>query len=90
LHLCWSSLADRCGAVQSGTLGASSEEALDGIIGFGQENSSVLSQLAASQKVKKIFSHCLDNIRGGGIFAIGELVEPKVRTTPLVPNMYVH
>ncbi|KEH42941.1 putative nepenthesin [Medicago truncatula] len=82
-----SSIIFGCGAVQSGTLGASSEEALDGIIGFGQENSSVLSQLAASRKVKKIFSHCLDNIRGGGIFAIGELVEPKVRTTPLVPNM---
>lgn len=84
------SLADRCGAVQSGLLGSSNEEALDGIIGFGQANSSVLSQLAASRKVKKIFSHCLDTIRGGGIFAIGELVEPKVSTTPLVPNMYVH
>ena len=70
-------------------MSSSSEEALDGIIGFGQSNSSVLSQLAASGKVKKIFSHCLDNIRGGGIFAIGEVVEPKVSTTPLVPRMYV-
>jgi hypothetical protein len=71
-------------------MSSSNEGALDGIIGFGQANSSVLSQLAASRKVKKIFSHCLDNIRGGGIFAIGELVEPKVSTTPMVPNMYVH
>ncbi|XP_020210584.1 aspartic proteinase-like protein 2 [Cajanus cajan] len=82
-----SSIIFGCGAVQSGTLASSSEEALDGIIGFGQANSSVLSQLAASGKVKKIFSHCLDNIRGGGIFAIGEVVEPKVSTTPLVPKM---
>ncbi|XP_047157715.1 aspartic proteinase 36-like [Vigna umbellata] len=82
-----SSIIFGCGAVQSGTLGSSSEQALDGIMGFGQANSSVLSQLAASGKVKKIFSHCLDNIRGGGIFAIGEVVEPKVSTTPLVPRM---
>ncbi|XP_061342572.1 aspartic proteinase 36-like [Gastrolobium bilobum] len=82
-----SSIIFGCSNVQSGTLGASSEGALDGIIGFGQANSSVLSQLAASGKVKKVFSHCLDTIRGGGIFSIGEVVEPKVNTTPLVPKM---
>ncbi|CAL0316646.1 unnamed protein product [Lupinus luteus] len=82
-----SSIIFGCGDVQSGTLGSSSEQAIDGIMGFGQANSSVLSQLAASGKMKKIFSHCLDNIRGGGIFAIGEVVEPKVKTTPLVPKM---
>ncbi|KAK7269058.1 hypothetical protein RIF29_21773 [Crotalaria pallida] len=82
-----SSIIFGCGSVQSGTLGSSTQEALDGILGFGQANSSVLSQLAASGKVKKIFSHCLDNIRGGGIFAIGEVVDPKVKTTPLVPKM---
>ncbi|KAK6911129.1 Xylanase inhibitor, N-terminal [Dillenia turbinata] len=74
-----------CGAIQSGGLGSSST-ALDGLIGFGQANSSVLSQLASSGKVKKIFSHCLDSIHGGGIFAIGEVVQPKVGTTPLVPK----
>lgn len=79
---------DRCGGKQSGALG-STNEALDGILGFGQANSSVLSQLAASGKVKKIFSHCLDNIHGGGIFALGEVVEPKVNTTPLVSGQYV-
>ncbi|XP_045799189.1 aspartic proteinase 36-like isoform X4 [Trifolium pratense] len=45
-----SSVVFGCGAKQSGTLGSSSDEALDGIIGFGQSNSSVLSQLAASGK----------------------------------------
>lgn len=74
-----------CGARQSGELGSSSE-ALDGILGFGQANSSLISQLASAGKVKKMFSHCLDGVNGGGIFAIGELVQPKLNTTPLVPN----
>ncbi|XP_062084130.1 aspartic proteinase 36-like [Humulus lupulus] len=74
-----------CGAKQSGELGTSSE-ALDGILGFGQANSSMLSQLALAGKVKKSFAHCLDTANGGGIFAIGEVVQPKVKTTPLVPN----
>lgn len=74
-----------CGAKQSGELGSSSE-ALDGILGFGQANSSMLSQLASSGKVKKEFAHCLDTINGGGIFAIGEVVQPQVNTTPMVPN----
>lgn len=80
--------SNRCGAKQSGELGSSSE-ALDGILGFGQANSSILSQLASAGKVKKKFAHCLDGINGGGIFAIGDIVQPKVKTTPLVPNMYV-
>nr|DAD37169.1 TPA_asm: hypothetical protein HUJ06_007810 [Nelumbo nucifera] len=74
-----------CGAKQSGDLGSSSA-ALDGILGFGQSNASMISQLASTGKVKKMFSHCLDNVNGGGIFAIGHVVQPKVKTTPLVPN----
>ena len=50
----------------------------------------MISQLAATGKVKKIFAHCLDSISGGGIFAIGEVVEPKLKTTPVVPNQYVY
>ncbi|CAO1939067.1 unnamed protein product [Urochloa humidicola] len=75
-----------CGAQQGGDLGTSNQ-ALDGIIGFGQANTSMLSQLAAAGKVKKIFSHCLDTINGGGIFAIGDVVQPKVKTTPLITDM---
>lgn len=74
-----------CGGRESGDLG-SADEALDGVIGFGKSNSSMISQLASSGKVKKMFAHCLDGINGGGIFAIGHVVEPKVNTTPLVPN----
>ncbi|KAF4346372.1 hypothetical protein G4B88_010067 [Cannabis sativa] len=74
-----------CGATQS-DLSLSGEEALDGILGFGKSNSSVISQLASSGRVKKMFAHCLDGTNGGGIFAIGHVVQPKVNMTPLVPN----
>ncbi|KAL3523311.1 hypothetical protein ACH5RR_016145 [Cinchona calisaya] len=74
-----------CSSQQSGELD-SSTEAVDGIIGFGQANSSIISQLALAGKVKKVFSHCLDGINGGGIFAIGEVVQPKLNSTPLVQN----
>ncbi|KAK9919233.1 hypothetical protein M0R45_027842 [Rubus argutus] len=76
-----------CGAKQSGALDKSSL-ALSGIIGFGQANSSMLSQLAAAGKVRKQFAHCLDNTKqGGGIWAIGEVVEPKIKNiSPMVPN----
>ncbi|CAO2820528.1 unnamed protein product [Amaranthus hypochondriacus] len=62
------------------------DEALDGILGFGKSNSSVISQLASSGQVKKMFAHCLDGGNGGGIFAIGTIVQPKVNTTPLIQN----
>ena len=80
----------RCGARQAGDLGSSNEdEALDGILGFGKSNLSIISQLASSGKVRKMFAHCLDGVNGGGIFAIGHVVQPKVNMTPLVPNQYV-
>ncbi|KVI07478.1 Aspartic peptidase [Cynara cardunculus var. scolymus] len=64
----------------------STQQALDGILGLGQANSSIISQLAMAKKVKKTFSHCLSGSTGGGIFAIGEVVEPKVNTTPIIPK----
>ncbi|PKI66910.1 hypothetical protein CRG98_012673 [Punica granatum] len=76
-----------CANKQSGDLGSGEDSAaLSGLMGFGQSNTSVLSQLASAGKVKKIFAHCLDSKQGGGIFTIGEVVEPKVKTTALVPN----
>ncbi|GFQ02809.1 aspartic proteinase-like protein 2 [Phtheirospermum japonicum] len=74
-----------CGAGQSGDL-RQSDDALDGILGFGKSNSSMLSQLASAGRVKKMFAHCLDGVNGGGIFAIGHVVQPLVNTTPLVPG----
>lgn len=81
-------LFGRCGARQSGDLESSNEEALDGILGFGKANSSLISQLASSGKVKKIFAHCLNGMSGGGIFAIGHVVQPKVNMTPLLADQY--
>ncbi|KAI3833562.1 hypothetical protein MKX03_004459, partial [Papaver bracteatum] len=57
------------GAKQSGHF-VTSTKALDGLLGFGQANTSMISQLAAAGKVKKMFAHCLDG--GGRIFAIGQ------------------
>ncbi|KMZ66836.1 Eukaryotic aspartyl protease family protein [Zostera marina] len=80
------SISFGCGAEQSGQLDGSSD-AVDGIFGFGQANSSMISQLAALGKVNKMFAHCLDTQNGGGgIFTIGNVVEPKLPTTPMVPN----
>ncbi|XP_019172088.1 PREDICTED: uncharacterized protein LOC109167522 [Ipomoea nil] len=73
----------RCSSEVSGLL-STARESSDGIIGFGQENSSFISQLMAQGKVKKIFSHCL-NRNGGGILAMGQVVQPKVKSTPLEP-----
>ena len=78
----------RCGASQSGNL-RNSEDALDGIIGFGKSNASVISQLASYGKVKKMFAHCLDGENGGGIFAIGHVVQPKVNSTRLIQDQSV-
>ncbi|CAJ1838641.1 unnamed protein product [Sphenostylis stenocarpa] len=75
-----------CGARQSGDLSSANEEALDGILGFGKANSSIISQLASSGKVKKMFAHCLNGVNGGGIFAIGHVVQPKVNMTPLLSD----
>ncbi|XP_042512191.1 aspartic proteinase 36-like isoform X2 [Macadamia integrifolia] len=74
-----------CGAVQSGDIG-SSDATLDGILGFGQTNTSMISQLASAGKVRRMFAHCLSGTKGGGMFAIGHVMEPKVKTTPLVPD----
>jgi len=48
----------------------------------------MISQLASSGKVKKMFAHCLNGVNGGGIFAIGHVVQPVVKMTPLIPDQY--
>ncbi|MCL7052092.1 hypothetical protein MKW94_008847 [Papaver nudicaule] len=79
------SIAFGCGIKQTGNL-VKSVGALDGILGFGASSTSMLSQLASSGKVKKKFAHCLDGKNDGGIFVIGDVVQPTLKTTPLVPN----
>ncbi|XP_051141175.1 aspartic proteinase 39-like [Andrographis paniculata] len=80
------SIAFGCSYKQSGDSSASSSQAVDGIVGLGQANTSILSQLAQAGKVRRVFSHCLDGRKGGGVFAIGEVAEPRFNSTPLVPN----
>ncbi|KAL5216712.1 hypothetical protein ABZP36_008113, partial [Zizania latifolia] len=82
-HLANTSIVFGCGYQQGGSLNTSNN-AVDGVIGFAKPNTTMLSQLAATGNTKKIFAHCLDTTKGGGIFVIGDVVEPKVKTTPLV------
>lgn len=80
---------NRCSVLQTGDL-TKSERAVDGIFGFGQQEMSVISQLASQGVAPRVFSHCLrgDN-SGGGILVLGEIVEPNIVYTPLVPSQYV-
>ncbi|GAV78028.1 Asp domain-containing protein [Cephalotus follicularis] len=75
-----------CSTSQTGDL-TKSDRAVDGIFGFGQQGLSVVSQLASQGITPNVFSHCLiGNDNGGGILVIGEIVEPNIVYTPLVPS----
>ncbi|KAK6920170.1 Xylanase inhibitor, C-terminal [Dillenia turbinata] len=59
----------------------------DGIIGLGHSEVSILSQLASSEEIPKIFSHCLMGEGfGGGVLLFGEILEPDLIYTPLVSS----
>ncbi|CAL9038883.1 aspartic proteinase 36 [Musa acuminata AAA Group] len=75
-----------CSNSQSGDL-MKSDRAVDGIFGFGQHELSVISQLSSIGVAPKVFSHCLKGSEnGGGILVLGEIVEPGIVYTPLVPS----
>ncbi|XP_042411832.1 aspartic proteinase 36-like [Zingiber officinale] len=75
-----------CSSSQSGDL-TKSDKAVGGIFGFGQNGLSVISQLSATGVVPSVFSHCLRGSEsGGGILVLGEIVEPGIVYTPLVPS----
>ncbi|KAL2536181.1 Eukaryotic aspartyl protease family protein [Forsythia ovata] len=75
-----------CSTSQTGDL-TKSDRAVDGIFGFGQQGLSVISQLFSQGVAPNAFSHCLkgDN-GGGGILVLGQIVEPNIVYTPLVPS----
>lgn len=76
-----------CSTAQTGNLNKSNR-AVDGIFGFGQQPLSVISQLSSQGVAPQAFSHCLrGDSKGGGILVLGEIVEPGMVYTPLVPNM---
>lgn len=68
-----------------------SDRAVDGIFGFGQQEMSVISQLSSQGIAPKVFSHCLrGDDTGGGILVLGEIVEPNIVYSPLIPSQYVY
>uniref|UniRef100_A0A453T0C4 Xylanase inhibitor N-terminal domain-containing protein n=1 Tax=Aegilops tauschii subsp. strangulata TaxID=200361 RepID=A0A453T0C4_AEGTS len=61
----------------------------DGILAFGQQQLSIISQLNSLGVSPKKFSHCLKGSEeGGGIFLLGEIVEPRLVFTPLAGPHY--
>ncbi|KAK7284950.1 hypothetical protein RJT34_19704 [Clitoria ternatea] len=75
-----------CSTYQSGDL-AKTDKAVDGIFGLGPGALSVVSQLSSRGLAPKVFSHCLkgqDN--GGGVLVLGEILEPNIVYSPLVPS----
>jgi hypothetical protein len=59
--------------------------ATDGILGLGQNELSIISQLNSQGLSPKVFSHCLKGSEeGGGIFVLGKIVSPRLIFTPLV------
>uniref|UniRef100_A0A0E0KZC6 Xylanase inhibitor N-terminal domain-containing protein n=1 Tax=Oryza punctata TaxID=4537 RepID=A0A0E0KZC6_ORYPU len=71
------------GSISQHLKSLSSSFTVDGMMGLGPSNTSLVYQLAKSQKWKKMFAQCLDGKRSGGIFVLGHIVGPKVRKTPL-------
>ncbi|GFP93541.1 aspartic proteinase-like protein 2 [Phtheirospermum japonicum] len=75
-----------CSTSQSGDL-TKPDRAVDGIFGFGQQGLSVISQLSSQGITPNAFSHCLKGEDGGGgILVLGQIVEPNLVYTPLVPS----
>ncbi|XP_027366559.1 aspartic proteinase-like protein 2 isoform X1 [Abrus precatorius] len=75
-----------CSTYQSGDL-TKTDKAVDGIFGFGPGALSVVSQLSSRGIRPKVFSHCLKGDgNGGGILVLGEILEPSIVYSPLVPS----
>lgn len=75
-----------CGYSQSGDL-LTSQNVVDGIMGFGQSKLSVVSQLSSQGLTPEIFAHCLEGSdRGGGLLILGNVVEPGIVFTPIVAS----
>ncbi|KAI3688181.1 hypothetical protein L1987_81890 [Smallanthus sonchifolius] len=75
-----------CSTFQAGEL-SMSDRAVDGILGFGQQGLSVISQLASQGAAPDAFSHCLvGDGDGGGILVLGQIMDPNMVYSPLVPS----
>ena len=57
----------------------------DGILGFGRNPLSIVSQLNSQGISPKVFSQCLEGSeQGGGILVLGKIEAPGLVFTPLV------
>ncbi|KAM0962117.1 hypothetical protein ACFX13_021711 [Malus domestica] len=75
-----------CATTVSGLL-ARTEVSLNGVLGLSQGPLSVISQLSSRGITPSVFSHCLKGDgNGGGILVLGEILEPSIVYTPLVPK----
>lgn len=75
-----------CSTSQTGDL-TKPDRAVNGIFGFGQQEMSVISQLSSQGVSPNVFSHCLKGSNnGGGVLVLGQIVEPSIVYTPLVPS----
>ncbi|MCD7469372.1 hypothetical protein HAX54_008342 [Datura stramonium] len=75
-----------CSTSQSGGL-TKMDRAIDGIFGLGQQGLSIISQLSSRGISPKVFSHCLKGEgNGGGILVLGEILNPSIVYSPLVPS----
>ncbi|XP_019452719.1 PREDICTED: aspartic proteinase-like protein 2 [Lupinus angustifolius] len=82
----YGSLVFGCSNMRTGRL-TLYERALDGILGFGKQDTSVISQLYSQGKAPRVFSHCLKgDTSGGGMLILGEVVEPNMTYSPLIPK----
>ncbi|KAI3417265.1 Peptidase A1 domain-containing protein, partial [Psidium guajava] len=75
-----------CSTSQTGDL-QEADKTMDGIFGLGQQETSVVSQLASLGVAPRAFSHCLrGDGDGGGTLVLGEIMDPNIAYTPLVPS----
>ncbi|TQD96765.1 hypothetical protein C1H46_017658 [Malus baccata] len=75
-----------CATTVSGLL-ARTEVSLNGVLGLSQGPLSVISQLSSRGITPSVFFHCLKGDgNGGGILVLGEILEPSIVYTPLVPK----
>ncbi|KAK6915856.1 Xylanase inhibitor, N-terminal [Dillenia turbinata] len=75
-----------CSTHQDGEL-TWNKAAVDGILAFGPQALSIVSQLSSQGIAPKAFSHCFrgDGV-GGGILVLGQILEPSIIYTPLDPS----
>nr|KAJ0227587.1 hypothetical protein LSAT_V11C100040940 [Lactuca sativa] len=72
-----------CSTMETGIL-ATSDGAVDGVLGLGRQSLSIISQLSSQGIAPNSFAHCLAD--GGGILVIGQPTVPHIIFTPLVKS----